>query len=133
MGDTHYCKINVHILKIILYITPPSISYLAAYSPAPLSGPLYPHTCTYELAPAYRHFIRGKEPQSMTYSLDRFLGRNGYVDYERPPVAFMRGRDQATAEAEATAAMRARLDAFDQQFSLSTNDSRNYVNRRARI
>lgn len=63
----------------------------------------------------------------MTYNLDRFLGRtNGHVDQERPPVAFMQVRDQATAEAEAEeiARMRAHLDAFDKQFSLSDNRSR---------
>ncbi|KAL5087445.1 hypothetical protein Trisim1_007843 [Trichoderma cf. simile WF8] len=65
----------------------------------------------------------GKELQAVSYSLDRFLG---HVDHERPSVAFMRVRDQVSAEAEETASMRARLDAFDQQFSLSTNNhSRN--------
>ncbi|KAL6824498.1 hypothetical protein J3E69DRAFT_336854 [Trichoderma sp. SZMC 28015] len=58
----------------------------------------------------------------MSYSLDRFLS---HVDHERPPVAFVRVRDQMSAEAEETALMRARLDAFDQQFSSSTNNSRN--------
>lgn len=61
----------------------------------------------------------------MSYSLDRFLRRNSHVDHERPPVALMQVRDQKSAKDERTALMRARLDAFDQQFSSSTNHSRN--------
>lgn len=77
-------------------------------------------------AVAYRHCIRDKEPQSIKYSLDRYLGQNGHVDDERPPVAFIQVRDQATAEAAETAAMRARLDAFDQQFRSGANQSANH-------
>lgn len=70
--------------------------------------------------------LRNKEPQAMTYNLNRFLGRtNSHVDHERPPVALMQARDQATAEAEEIAGMRARLEAFDKQFNSSRNDSRN--------
>lgn len=58
------------------------------------------------------------------YNLDRFLGRTAnHIDRERPPVAFMLVRDQATAEAEEIATMRARLDAFDKQFNSSANRS----------
>lgn len=61
----------------------------------------------------------------MTYNLDRFLGRpNAHINHERPPVAFMRVRDQVTAEAEEVATMSARLDAFDKQFNSSANHSR---------
>ncbi|PKK44505.1 hypothetical protein CI102_13856 [Trichoderma harzianum] len=67
-----------------------------------------------------------KEPQSIEHNLDRFLGQNGHGDHERPPIAFMRPRDTATAEAEETAAMRARLDAFDRQFHTSANQSANH-------
>lgn len=74
---------------------------------------------------AYRRYIRHKEPQSITHNLDRFVGQNGRVDHERP-IAFMRVRDQATAEAEETAAMRSRLDAFDRQFHTSSNQSANH-------
>lgn len=86
--------------------------------------PTYPvyrprlHTLT------YRRF-RNKEPQIMTYNIDRFLGRaDDHADPKRPPVAFMQVRDQATAEAEEIASMRARLDAFDKQFGSGANHSR---------
>ncbi|KAL7946839.1 hypothetical protein V8C42DRAFT_318906 [Trichoderma barbatum] len=61
----------------------------------------------------------------MSYSLDRFSGRNGHVTHERLPVAFMQLRDQTTTEAEETATMRARLNATDQQLNASANHSRN--------
>lgn len=62
----------------------------------------------------------------MTYNLNRFLDRlNSHVDHERPPVVFIQVRDQATAEAEEIAAIRARLDEFDKQFSSSDNHLRN--------
>ncbi|QYT03806.1 hypothetical protein H0G86_010754 [Trichoderma simmonsii] len=73
----------------------------------------------------YNGSNEGKQPQAVSYSLDRFVDPNNHVDHERPPVAFMRVRDQVSAEAEEMASMRARLDAFDQQFSSSTNHSRN--------
>ncbi|KAM6476899.1 hypothetical protein HDV62DRAFT_374279 [Trichoderma sp. SZMC 28011] len=59
----------------------------------------------------------------MSYNLDRFLSCNSHVDHERPPVAFLRVHDQVSVED--TALMRARLEAFDQHFSSSTNHSRN--------
>ncbi|KAL6808269.1 hypothetical protein V8C40DRAFT_285741 [Trichoderma camerunense] len=67
-----------------------------------------------------------KEPQSIKYNLDRFLGQNGHTDHERPPIVFIQPRDPATAEAEETAAMRARLNEFDRQFHISANQSANH-------
>lgn len=81
------------------------------------------HAYTYECAPAYTRFIRGKESQPMTYSLDRFLSQNDHIDCERPPAAFGQVRDQAMAEAEETTAMCARLDVFDQKFRSGANQS----------
>lgn len=81
------------------------------------------HAYTYECALAYTRFIRGKEPEPMTYSLDRFLSQNDYVDCERPPAAFRQVRDQAMAEAEETTAVYARLDVFDQKFGSGANQS----------
>ncbi|KAL7931701.1 hypothetical protein V8C35DRAFT_309285 [Trichoderma chlorosporum] len=67
----------------------------------------------------YKGSNEGKKPQTISYSLDRFLSHNGDHDQERPPVAFVQLRDQATAEARETAAMRACLAAFEQQFGSS--------------
>ncbi|KAM0250390.1 hypothetical protein ACHAQJ_008638 [Trichoderma viride] len=72
---------------------------------------------SYSNRAAYNGDNKGKVLQSTTYSIDRFLGRNGHVDEQRPPLALAQMRDDTKAVADAKSCMLAKLDAFDAQLN----------------